>query len=67
MFYTMVDKIFDEIMEKYGMTEELINMKEQLIDVYQNEDKIKAKHIHNQIKPINFIINKDSGSIEIIE
>lgn len=64
MFYTTIDEVFDEIYEKYGLTDQLIAMKERLLYVYTNEEKIKAKQIYEQIRPRYFTINKDNGEIE---
>lgn len=64
MFYATIDEVFDEIYDKYGLTDQLIAMKEKLLYVYANEEKIKGEKIYEQIRPRYFTFNKDNGEIE---
>lgn len=50
-FFVTIDDVFQNLFDKYGETDELISYKEKLLDSYINEDKHKAKHIFEQIKP----------------
>jgi len=66
MFYSTIDDVFDRIYDRYGLTDQLVAMKEQLLYVYENEDRIKAQKIYDQIKPKHFTFNKDTGDIEFV-
>ena len=66
-FYIVLDNLFDFLFEKErSFSEELIQYKNKLIDVYENEDKYKSKEILKSITPINWCIDKN-GCFKVVE
>lgn len=57
-FYEHIDIIFDNLYEKYGLTDELVNYKSQLLTAYEEKKPwygIKAKKQHFQIDENGYI------------
>lgn len=58
-FYEHIDIIFDNLYEKYGLSEELIKFKNQLLTVYEENkpryNYIKPKKQHFQIDENGYI------------
>jgi len=66
-FYEVLDDVFDALFKKEGkVSDELIQYKSQLIDVYENEDKYKSKEILKYLTPINWYIDEE-GCFKVIE
>lgn len=66
-FYEVLDNVFDALFKKEGkISDELIQYKSQLIDVYENEDKYKSKEILKCLTPINWYIDEE-GCFKVIE
>lgn len=66
MFYQVIDDIFDNLFDKYGLEIDIIDMKEKLIYAYENEERIKALKICKAITPKMFIINNE-GNVEYLK
>lgn len=66
MFYETIDEVFDILFDRYGLEIEIIEMKEKILNAYENEDKIKAKRLYNIIKSNEFIVTKE-GDIEYLK
>lgn len=66
-FYEVLDNVFDALFEKEGsFSDELIQYKSQLIDVYENEDKYKSREILKVLTPVDWYIDCD-GCFKVIE
>lgn len=66
MFCQTVDEVFDNLINKFGMENDILVTKELILSAYFNEDKNKSKQIYNKIKPVVFSIDSN-GDIEIIK
>ena len=50
MFCQTVDEVFDNLINKFGMENDILVTKELILSAYFNEDKNKSKQIYNKIK-----------------
>lgn len=57
-FYEQMDMVFDRLYEKYGLTDELMGYKNDLLHIYQNENAYKSAHILKLIKPKQWYIDE---------
>ena len=66
-FYQVLDNVFDQLFKKEGkITEELLNYKSQILDIYENEDKYKTKEIMKYLKPMHWFIDKE-GCCQVVK
>jgi len=57
--YETIDTVFDELFNLYGLTDKLIQMKGEILNVYENEAKYKSNEILKIITPKTFYIDRD--------
>lgn len=58
-FYEQIDMVFDKLIEKYGLTNEIISYKDDLLDIYENENKYRSAEILKAIKVRHWIIDEN--------
>jgi len=66
MFCETIDTVFDKLIEKYGMQNDLILTKETILEAYFNNEKNKSLMVYEKIKPTIFSI-KSNGDIQTIK
>jgi hypothetical protein len=59
MFYQQIDIIFDNLFQKYGYTDELMEYKSTLIDVYESESYMIPKELMKKIQVRYFRVDKE--------
>lgn len=58
-FYEQLDIVFDKLYDKYGSTDELMGYKNDLIDIYENENSYRCAELLKYIKPKQFYIDEN--------
>ncbi len=58
-FYEQLDIVFNYLYEKYGLIDELIEHKQNLIHVYENERGYRSAAIGKLLKPKHFYIDEN--------
>lgn len=58
-FYEQIDIVFDRLYEKYGLTDELIQHKQDLLEIYDKENEYRCKHIMDKLKVRHFYIDEN--------
>ena len=61
MFYQQIDIIFDNLFEKYGYTDELLEYKSKLIEVYESESYMIPQELMKKIQVRYFRIDKEGA------
>ena len=61
LIFREIDNIFDKLFQKYGYTDELIEYKNTLIDVYESESYMIPSEIMKKIQVRNFEIDKEDA------
>ena len=64
-FYEQMDMVFDKLYEKFGLTDELMGYKNDLLHIYDNENAYKSAHILKLIKPKQWYID-ETGCIRSV-
>jgi hypothetical protein len=65
-FYEVLDDVFDNINKQYGKDNDtILEQKEQLKYVYENENKWKCNELLKIIKPKKWYINTDGVIVSI--
>lgn len=64
-FYEQMDMVFDRLYEKYGLTDELIGYKSDLLHIYDNENAYRSAHILKLIKPKQWYVD-ETGCIRSV-
>jgi hypothetical protein len=64
-FYEVIDTVFNKLYDKYGLTDEIIEMKEGLLHIYENENAYRSAEILKQIKPKHWFID-ETGCIRSV-
>ncbi len=57
-FYEVVNSVFDKLCEKYDIDDNLMEKKQELLHVYDNENKWRAAEIAKAIKPKHWYIDE---------
>lgn len=66
-FYEVLDNVFDALFKKEGkISDDLLEYKSQLLDIYENEDKYKTKEIMKYLKPIHWYID-EKGCYQVVD
>jgi hypothetical protein len=63
-FYEQLDIVFDKLIEKYGLTDELIECKGDLLHIYENEHKYRSAEISKALKVKHFYIDENGYVIQ---
>jgi hypothetical protein len=58
-FYEQIDMVFDRLIETYGLNDDIISYKGDLLDIYQNENKYKSAEILKAIKVRHWVIDEN--------
>lgn len=58
-FYQQIDMVFDRLIETYGLNDDIITYKSDLLDIYENENKYKSAAILKAIKVKHWIIDEN--------
>lgn len=58
-FYEQIDMVFDSLYEKYGFIDDIIQYKQDLLEIYENENSYRSADILKMIKPKNFYIDEN--------
>lgn len=58
-FYEQLDIVFDKMYEKYGLTDDLIDHKQMLMQLYDKKNNYRTAHIFKDNKNFNFYIDED--------
>ena len=65
-FHEVLDDIFDKIKKNYeDNNDNIIEKKNKLLYIYENEDKLKCKEILKTIKPKNMYIDANGNVINV--
>lgn len=59
MFYETIDSVFDNLYEKYGLSEELVECKEKILYAYENGDKCYTDALAKKLQVKNFMIDEN--------
>ena len=65
-FYQVLDEVFDKINKQYGKDNNILEQKEKLKYIYDNENKWKCDELFKSIKPKKWYMDAE-GSIVSIE
>lgn len=57
-FYEQMDMVFDRLYEKFGLTDELMGYKNDILHIYENENAYKSAHLLKLIKPKQWYIDE---------
>jgi hypothetical protein len=61
MFYQQIDIIFDNLFQKYGYTDELLEYKNKLIEVYESESYMIPNELMKKIQVRYFRMDKEGA------
>jgi len=64
-FYEQLDTVFDILYERYGFIDDIINLKSDLLYVYENENSWKSQALLKLIKPKQWYID-ENGCIKSV-
>jgi hypothetical protein len=64
-FYEVIDNVFDKLYEKYGFNDDIIQNKQDLLHVYENENSWRCAEIYKAIKPKHWYID-EKGCIKSV-
>lgn len=59
VFYSELNRIFKNLAEKYGESEDLQTYQHDLLDIYENENKYKSEALLKLLKPKQFQIDEN--------
>ena len=59
VFYIELNRIFKNLAEKYGESEDLQTYQHDLLDIYENENKYKSEALLKLLKPKQFQIDEN--------
>lgn len=65
-FYEEIDTAFDKLYETYGFNDDIINLKQNILHAYENENAYRCEEIRKAITPRHWIIDKD-GYVRSVE
>jgi hypothetical protein len=65
-FYEQIDMVFDRLLEKYGFERDLIQYKQDLLDIYDNENSYRSADILKSLEIKHFYID-DNGCIKSVK
>lgn len=66
-FYEVLDDVFDALFKKEGeFSDELINYKSKLLDIYDNENTYRSKEIVKMLTPMHWYID-NQGCFKLVE
>jgi len=61
-----INDVFEKISQKYGITDQLLQHKQDLLYVYANENKWRCEKLLKLIKPKHWFIDKE-GNIHSVQ
>lgn len=61
MFYQQIDIIFDNLFQKYGYTDELLEYKNKLIEVYESESYMIPNELMKKVQVRYFRMDKEGA------
>lgn len=64
-FYEQLDIVFDQLYEKYGLTDELMQFKSDLLYVYDNERGWRSAELLKLIKPKRWYIDERGRVVSV--
>lgn len=60
-FYEEIDTAFDKLYETYGFNDDIINLKQNILYAYENENAYRCEELRKVLKPRHWVIDKDGN------